>query len=181
MIKRLKWTISSAPGTKLPAVLPSGIPECHFAAIPSNAVLRYAVAWGGIFLFDAMIFGLTIYKTLQIGRTYRRTMVDILLRDGSMYFGIMGTGNLVNFLVLLVGGPVTRGVLAPYLNALASICSARLMLNIRDPKVQWLSRHTTLDTPGPSGLILSTIVERGPTAMDEKLDENDVELVAQNK
>lgn len=39
-------------------------------------------AWSGVLVFDACIFGLTLYKTLQIGRTNRRTLVDVLLQDG---------------------------------------------------------------------------------------------------
>jgi len=46
------------------------------------ADIGYGAAWSSVFIFDAMIFGLTVYKTLKIGRTHRRTMVDILLRDG---------------------------------------------------------------------------------------------------
>jgi len=124
-------------------------------------------------LYDATIFGLTVYKTLKIGRTYRRTMVNILLRDGSLYFGIIGVGNLVNILVLLFGWPSIRGILATYMNVLASTCSARLMLNIRDPNIRL--PPSTLDTPGSSGIFVSTIVHA--PAVDEALEQDDIELV----
>jgi hypothetical protein len=45
------------------------------------------MAWIGILVFDSVIFGMTLYKTLKIGRFGRRTLVDVLLRDGECLDG----------------------------------------------------------------------------------------------
>jgi len=161
-----------------PPLLPSGIIGCR-NAMSYNQAWRYGAAWSSVFLFDAMIFGLTVYKTLKIRRTHRRTMVDILLRDGCMYFAVMSAMTLSNILFLLLGGLFTRGLLVTYTNTLASICSARLMINVRDPKIQWTSPQAgTLSASNSSGPVVSTIVDAGPTPLDETLRQDDIELGA---
>jgi hypothetical protein len=39
-------------------------------------------AWAGMVLFDTIIFALTVYKSLEFKRIGRRSLADILLRDG---------------------------------------------------------------------------------------------------
>ena len=38
-------------------------------------------------VFDTVIFALTLGKAFHFGRSRRRTVVDVVLRDGAMYFG----------------------------------------------------------------------------------------------
>ena len=38
-------------------------------------------------VFDTVIFALTLGKALYVGSSRRRTVVDVVLRDGTMYFG----------------------------------------------------------------------------------------------
>ncbi|EPQ50716.1 hypothetical protein GLOTRDRAFT_133818 [Gloeophyllum trabeum ATCC 11539] len=45
-----------------------------------------AIAWGGMTTFDLVIFFLTILKSLRMARIGRRTLVDVILQDGAMYF-----------------------------------------------------------------------------------------------
>ncbi|KAJ7242681.1 hypothetical protein C8J57DRAFT_1477388 [Mycena rebaudengoi] len=54
-----------------------------------------AAAWGGMLVFDVMIFILTLYKALQY-ETCTGSLFSILFRDGCMYFGIMITVNAIN-------------------------------------------------------------------------------------
>ena len=45
-----------------------------------------AVAWAVVVLFDTIIFGLTaVYKSLKRRRVCRRSIVDVLLRDGECF------------------------------------------------------------------------------------------------
>ena len=39
-------------------------------------------AWGGMLIFDTLVFGMTLYKALSIPRTKEITLLTILLRDG---------------------------------------------------------------------------------------------------
>ncbi|KAF9240449.1 hypothetical protein BU15DRAFT_61458 [Melanogaster broomeanus] len=49
--------------------------------------LRLAIAWTGHLGFDVIIFVLTLWKSLHIGKVGDRTLIDTLLYDGSLYFG----------------------------------------------------------------------------------------------
>ena len=42
----------------------------------------YALAWSPAMIFDCIIFGLTLYKRLQIGRTVDNSLFALMLRDG---------------------------------------------------------------------------------------------------
>lgn len=63
---------------------PAGV-GCNVALSPSQGA-HIAVAWGCLLLYDITIFSLTLYKTLAL-RTGSRGLVDVMLRDGAMYFG----------------------------------------------------------------------------------------------
>lgn len=41
------------------------------------------MAWGGELVFDCVIVTLTLYKAIKLGRMGRRTLLDIILRDGT--------------------------------------------------------------------------------------------------
>jgi len=154
--------------------------------ISNNQSWHLGAAWGGVMLLDAMIFALTLHKTLKIGRIGGRTMADLLLRDGSAYFAIMSTATLCNVLTFFLGGPFTRGITTTYTNVLASVCSTRLMLNLRDPKLRLpSSTRTTSDTSRSSGYFVSTVLDIGHTSIEERVqrleEENEIELVSRNE
>jgi len=112
---------------------------CTFAVTDSQNV-AFMIAWGAMSVFDCMIFLLTLYKAL----THRSTeihLLTVLLRDGSIYFGVMVVCNVSNILTFVFGGPYTRGVAATFTNIISSIMISRLMLNLRDPALsRWPGR-----------------------------------------
>jgi hypothetical protein len=60
----------------------------HFT--PTHPSLDLAIAWSTLLIFDCMIFGLTLFKSLTSLRTTGRrteTLFHVLLRDGAIYFG----------------------------------------------------------------------------------------------
>jgi len=79
------WAVS-VKNPEASIALTVGTPGCN-SALSASEARHLGAAWSGVLVFDACIFGLTLYKTLQIGRTNRRTLVDVLLQDGAMYFG----------------------------------------------------------------------------------------------
>ncbi|KAJ7129076.1 hypothetical protein C8R46DRAFT_1236673 [Mycena filopes] len=106
---------------------------------PHATNLRDAAAWGGMLVFDAMIFSLTVYKALRHDvRT--GSLFSVLFRDGSLYFGIMIASNAVNIGTYTMGGPILSGSGTTMTNALSSVMISRLMLNLRNPNIRQL-RH----------------------------------------
>ncbi|KAI0689558.1 hypothetical protein BC835DRAFT_249847 [Cytidiella melzeri] len=65
---------------------------CHIGSSKTSAI-HIAVAWEALFVFDAMIFSLTLLKTykerLKYSLTKRLDIVSLMVRDGAIYFGVM--------------------------------------------------------------------------------------------
>lgn len=96
---------------------------------------KYAKAWGGLLAFDILIFALTVYKSLVLRIRSGSSLLTLILRDGSMYFGVMAACNVANILTYMYGGIFTRGIGTTFVNNLSSVMMTRLMLNMRDPKL----------------------------------------------
>ncbi|KAJ7431240.1 hypothetical protein B0H11DRAFT_2210449 [Mycena galericulata] len=98
-------------------------------AITGPQSIGLIIAWMALVLFDSMIFFLTLYRALSRRSTGTR-LFTVLLRDGSIYFGVMVITNTSNILTF---ADWTRGVASTFANTISSIMLARLMLNLRDP------------------------------------------------
>lgn len=103
-----------------------------------------AIAWSGQMAFDAIVFVLTLWRTLRFGTSGNRTLLDVLIRDGVLYFGLMTGANVVNITAFLVcDTSSTKSLVAGFTNVISSIMISRLMLNLRDPRVLMSSQPTT--------------------------------------
>lgn len=107
-------------------------PQGCLRSISSQDAPRYAAAWGGQLIFDAMVFGLTLRKLFSMQCAGRRSVVDVLLRDGAMYFAVMTVINTANITALLVAQPSLKSVLTSPTNMICSTMISRLMMNIRN-------------------------------------------------
>ncbi|KIM59043.1 hypothetical protein SCLCIDRAFT_1042932 [Scleroderma citrinum Foug A] len=56
--------------------------------------------WHGV--DSVVVFVLTLWRSYYLRTPGRRTVANIFLRDGSMYFGMLTAANGVNIIVLLV-------------------------------------------------------------------------------
>ncbi|KAJ4466831.1 hypothetical protein C8J55DRAFT_526464 [Lentinula edodes] len=99
-----------------------------------------ALVWGGMLLFDFLVFSLTFYKALTLQRDGRMTLLSVLMRDGTIYFGVMAISNIGNILTFLLGSSQTRGMATTFANSISSIMISRLMFNLRDPRLSSASR-----------------------------------------
>ncbi|KAF7350155.1 hypothetical protein MVEN_01318000 [Mycena venus] len=102
----------------------------HNIALEQNTGL--IIAWASLGIFDAFIFSLTLYRALRRRHLTDVHLLNVLLRDGSLYFGIMLGATISNILTFIYGGPYTRGAATTFTNIISSIMISRLMLNIRD-------------------------------------------------
>ncbi|KAI6118639.1 hypothetical protein EDD17DRAFT_1673976 [Pisolithus thermaeus] len=108
---------------------------CLGPIYPSQAP-RYAAAWGGQLLLDALVFAFTLWKLMRIDKMGERTFLDMLLRDGAMYFAVMTVMNVANITMFLVADPYVKSVLSSPTNLLCAAMISRLMMNLRDPKIR---------------------------------------------
>ncbi|KAL4080468.1 hypothetical protein J3A83DRAFT_4184517 [Scleroderma citrinum] len=101
------------PASPQNALIP---PQGCLHSISQQQALRFAAAWGGQLVFDAMTFGFTVWKLFGMESFGSRSLADILLRDGTMYFAcvalswiiqrrIMTIMNIANITILLVANP----------------------------------------------------------------------------
>ncbi|KAJ7613239.1 hypothetical protein B0H17DRAFT_1341329 [Mycena rosella] len=128
-------------------------------AISREKGVSLAGAWAGLATFDSVIFVLTLYRALSRHNSNGLTLLGVLIRDGSIYFGqdpsdgsfsalidclssvILAT-SLSNILTFLFGEPYTRGLVTTFANILAAIMISRLMLNLRDPALSGIPDRT---------------------------------------
>jgi len=114
----------------------SNLHEC-FQYSPPIRGLYYSLAWTGVLIFDIVIFSLTLYKALTIRREI--PLLDVMVRDGAMYFSVLFIVNLVNILMLRFSPPSLKHCAETLTNVLSTILASRLVLNLREQ-----SRHSAL-------------------------------------
>lgn len=58
-----------------------GMFTSHLKPIP-NTPLDMVIAWGGLFIFNIVIFILTAYKSYKLRGAYSKELIVIMFRDG---------------------------------------------------------------------------------------------------
>ncbi|KAG2046535.1 hypothetical protein BDR06DRAFT_1025485 [Suillus hirtellus] len=110
---------------------------------------RVGLAWVALFVFELLIFILTVYRIcktrglLRLSLFTRSNVVNIVFHDGAMYFRAMTLINIPNILTYYSGSVNTRGSLATFTSSMSATLISRLVLNL----------HESMDTG-----ILSTTV-----------------------
>ncbi|KAF8198484.1 hypothetical protein BJ912DRAFT_951533, partial [Pholiota molesta] len=107
---------------------------CHIG-LSSGTAKRLAVAWEALFIYDAIIFLLTILKTWKARRDHNVTgihipLITLILRDGAIYFGVMASCNLANILTFYLAGPFLQGGLSTFASSISVTMMCRLTLNL---------------------------------------------------
>jgi len=129
-----------------------------FSSLTRPQAIRLALAWGGMLIFDVLVFCFTLYKSLIIGRMPGRNLMSVFLRDGAMYFGVIVVSNSGNIITFLIGGEGIRGMATTFTNIISSVTISRLMLNLRDPSLSSSGpKRTTGLTDTSSYPIVSTL------------------------
>ncbi|KIK60466.1 hypothetical protein GYMLUDRAFT_261444 [Collybiopsis luxurians FD-317 M1] len=110
----------------------------HSLRAPYNSYIRLiplqsiqvAAAWEALFLYDSMLFGMTLrraYKTRKDLRRLRIPLIIIILRDGSLYFGVMALANAVS-VVPRPKMPLSDPLTDQYINVLLSFRTSSVAL-----------------------------------------------------
>ncbi|KIK61901.1 hypothetical protein GYMLUDRAFT_42322 [Collybiopsis luxurians FD-317 M1] len=118
--------------------------------------VQIAAAWEALFLYDSTLFAMTLYRAyktrheLHILRELRISLLVILLRDGSLYFGIMAFANALNIATFYYPLPYLRGVLTTFASSISVTMMSRLMFNLHKIADSGLyTSHMTTVTDDP--------------------------------
>ncbi|TFK21165.1 hypothetical protein FA15DRAFT_672790 [Coprinopsis marcescibilis] len=118
---------------KTPRTLPES--GCLFG-VPKDRAQRLIAVWACVFIFDTIIFALTVIKTCHTARKTKSPVLLVFQRDGVAYFAVMSIASL---LVIASFANVPEGSrrlgIMPVANTLVTILVSRLVLNLRDPSL----------------------------------------------
>jgi hypothetical protein len=188
------WAIlSGKPNDNSGVIMP---PFGCLRSVSASQGKRFALAWGGMLSFDVVVFLMTLYKSLSIGRAGDRTLLNVLVRDGAMYFAVIALATLANILTFIFDQPLVKGMLTTLTNALSTALISRLMLNLRDPRllakhakrIEYMAQtHMGYRNPLMSTFVdvtsfgtLSVWLRRGSRKGDEEATIRDIELIPRN-
>ncbi|KAJ7713306.1 hypothetical protein B0H14DRAFT_3016718 [Mycena olivaceomarginata] len=138
------WSVLSGKAVDKSTNLPLYF-GCNYPTSKAQGV-SLATAWAGVAVFDCMIFLLTLYKVFTRRRPNGGDLLTVLLRDGSVYFGVMVMSNSANILTFIFGTSYTKGIATTLVNVTSSIMITRLMLNLRDPALAHIAGRQTQST-----------------------------------
>jgi len=113
------------------------------ANLSRKKAVRLGACWAGMLLFDSLVFCMTLYKSVVLPRPNGVNILDILFRDGVIYFGVIMASNLANILTFMLGGTFTRGVATTFTNIISSVMISRLVLNLRHPSLRRRASFTS--------------------------------------
>ncbi|CCM00445.1 uncharacterized protein FIBRA_02477 [Fibroporia radiculosa] len=165
-----------------------------------SSAIRIAVAWESLFVYDVMIFSLTMYKTWKDRHLYaplpgRNGILTLVFRDGAIYFAVMASVNLANTLTFYVRPvpmhvfpvadtaqflqPLLRGVLSTFASSVSVTMMSRLMLNLHESASAHPSLATNPNDSQNSTTILFTshMMDYEPGTHLETLPEVDIEEI----
>ncbi|KAJ7136811.1 hypothetical protein C8R44DRAFT_767921 [Mycena epipterygia] len=154
------FTIIKYEGQQMLAL--QGFNGCH-TAIPRSTARRLAGAWEAQLGYDLLVFGLTVrvaWRDRSAMKLVPGSLIEILARDGALYFGVIVLANLANVLTLYLGDIMIARILSWWTTLLSVTLISRLNLNIQRagignsqpaedttelPNIHFVEQ----DTPGP--------------------------------
>ncbi|KAG2139294.1 hypothetical protein DEU56DRAFT_325853 [Suillus clintonianus] len=128
--------------------------------------VRLGLAWMALFVFDSLIFALTVHRIcktrglLRLSLVTRKNVIDTIFHDGAMYFGAMALSNIPNILTYYSDSGMMNGTLGAFTSCMSVTLISRLMLNL----------HKSIDTgifstPAPDDDPLLTTRVNGQSEM----------------
>ncbi|CAL1708384.1 unnamed protein product [Somion occarium] len=142
-------------------------------AISKPTGIHLAVAWEALFAYDCMIFALTIYKTYQ-ERTRSNvamlnSLVELIWRDGAIYFAVMACANAANVLTFYFLSPELKGLLSTFASSVSVTMMSRIMLNLHESasltKFNPTPGSISTSDPSNSTLIFTSRITMPSTAL----------------
>ncbi|KAF9029095.1 hypothetical protein BDZ89DRAFT_1065621 [Hymenopellis radicata] len=135
---------------------------CHIG-LDRHTARRIASAWEALFIYDSILFTLTILKTR---RREPSDVIALLVRDGAIYFAVTAIANFMNILTFYIARPFLRGGLSTFSSCVSVTMMSRLMLNLHE--------NARLEPVGTSTWI--TFGRLDITQPEESLDEDEISI-----
>jgi len=105
------------------------------SSIGTSSAIVATPGWIAVIAFDSLIFVLTFIKAVHTSWSLRTPLIQVLIRDGFLYYGVMlavAVGNLVFSHVFIHSDTLLAWAgFAPFVRASYSIIGSRLLLNLR--------------------------------------------------
>ncbi|KAI6040474.1 hypothetical protein EDC04DRAFT_1488509 [Pisolithus marmoratus] len=95
------WAVSAATVVD-PVPTQEHLIGCPSGPLSFEQAAYLSAAWGGLLLFDVVVFGLTFWRSVYARIPGKRNISDVLLRDGSLYFAVMSAANIANIITVVV-------------------------------------------------------------------------------
>ncbi|KAH9992304.1 hypothetical protein BJV77DRAFT_1067796 [Russula vinacea] len=141
-------------------------PGCHYI-LSERSSIHLAAAWEASALFDVLVFSLTLMRTLKMRKTHNMAisftgegLVDMVLRDGALYFAVMALANLANIFAFYFAVPTFKGTFSTPANCISSLLCSRLVLNLYEVATP----HSTGSVSSPelmTTVVLTTCIDLG--------------------
>ncbi|KAI0831457.1 hypothetical protein BC628DRAFT_1415955 [Trametes gibbosa] len=117
--------------------LPFKYTACDLS-LTNNQATHLVIAWGAMLWFDTTIFLLTLTQALRMRRYFPGGLLEVMLRDGTLYYGFMvaaNVSNIITFMITRTNSPL-KGMDTTLANVLSTTLTSRLILNLRNPELQ---------------------------------------------
>jgi len=120
----------------------SGVHACTMICDPS--VVASALAWMPL-LYDTMVFGLTLYRTVPLIRRDETTfIVKRLLEDGILYYSVIFSVTMVLTLMIVTAPPGTRYIAAQTEQLITVAMMSRITIHLKKAANHSVNDATTL-------------------------------------
>ncbi|KAI9065137.1 hypothetical protein FKP32DRAFT_1675018 [Trametes sanguinea] len=153
--------------------LPFTFSTCDLS-LTNQQGIHLALAWGAMLWFDTTIFVLTFLRALRMRRHLPGGLLEMMFRDGTIYYGIMVAANVTNTITFLVtpSGSPMKGMSTTLTNVLSTTLTSRLILNLRHPALQRPRRVDDSSNRHPSAWNVTSVPAlSGPLTFDGMLTE----------
>ncbi|GLB38920.1 hypothetical protein LshimejAT787_0600820 [Lyophyllum shimeji] len=121
------WSFTDGTHLKLP----EGLVGC---ILVGRHDYRFVCTWIVELAFDSVVFFATLYRVIEHNRMRHGTalnLLNLILRDGVMYFGVIFVANLLTVLMFLLAPPDIKAMNASFSTLITSLMVSRLILNLR--------------------------------------------------
>ncbi|ESK81153.1 hypothetical protein Moror_14890 [Moniliophthora roreri MCA 2997] len=88
--------------------------RCHTPRDERQAI-QLAITWEAVFVYDTLVFLLAMYKAYQARRESQISIPlrNVIIRDGTLYFGAISLFSLANILTFYFAGPFMKAGISP--------------------------------------------------------------------
>ncbi|KAF9479520.1 hypothetical protein BDN70DRAFT_921181 [Pholiota conissans] len=140
-------------GIRVP--LPEGFPGC----VLTGRSPFLAAMWGAPLVTDTCIFALTLWRTLRYKKAHGfSSTIQVILRDGTIYFFAIFSVNLMNCLIYLLVVEDLKAMGASFSQIMTSILISRLQLNLRNSQ----NEGSNINLPSGQRTLRLSFVKNAP-------------------